>query len=195
MRHQTLRCIVSTTKQFAVGTPTQANKSDNRGQVTPSDWIHSLSLSPDGSILAGGSDDKTVRFWDVTSGQPVGQYLRHDEGVTAVCFSPSSESVASVGYCGKIYFWLVPWLNSIESRVKMLIIFARVKTTLLLVYGSQVQMSIFLWKHHRYLIFESRLRQLVLIYIYCRRRIIKQFLTGRSRDFKGASRSASSLFL
>ncbi|KAF8553455.1 WD40 repeat-like protein [Imleria badia] len=79
-------------------------------------WIRSLSLSPDESILASASWDETVRFWDATSGQPVGQPLQHDEGVTAVCFSPSGEFVASAGWGGKLYLWRVPWLDSVESR-------------------------------------------------------------------------------
>jgi hypothetical protein len=39
---------------------------------------------------------------------------------------------------------------------------------------------------------ESRLRKLVLTFIYCPRIIIKSFLAGRSRDFKRASCSARS---
>ena len=41
-------------------------------------------------------------------------------------------------------------------------------------------------------IYEQRLRKLVLLFIYCPRIIIKPFLTGGSRDFKRASRSARS---
>ncbi|KAF8553719.1 WD40 repeat-like protein [Imleria badia] len=77
--------------------------------------IESLSLSPDGSILASASMD-TVCFWDATSGHPIGQPLQHDEAVTVVCFSPSGEFVASAGWNGKIYLWRVPWLDSVESR-------------------------------------------------------------------------------
>ena len=79
--------------------------------------IQSFSLSPDGSILAGASWDKTVRFWDATTGHPIG-HLQHDEHVYAVRFSPSGEFVVSGGSNGKIYLWRVPWLNSVENRVK-----------------------------------------------------------------------------
>jgi WD40 repeat protein len=85
-------------------------------------WIRSLSLSPDGSILASACWDNTVRFWDTTTGNPIGQLLQHDEGVRAVRFSPSGESVASAGWdhwdaSGRIFFWRLPWLNSITHQV------------------------------------------------------------------------------
>ena len=79
--------------------------------------IYSLSLSPDGSILASASRDKTVRFWDATIGHPTGRHLQHDKGVDDVRFSPSGESVVSAGWDGKLYFWRVPWLNSIKDWV------------------------------------------------------------------------------
>ena len=79
--------------------------------------IRSLSLSPDGSILASASLDHTIRFWDATTGNPIGQHLQHGKQVDAVRFSPSGESVASAGWDGKIYLWRVPRLNSITHQV------------------------------------------------------------------------------
>ena len=79
----------------------------------------SLSLSPDGSILASVLWDETVRFWDATTGHPIGR-LQHDDGVNAVRFSPSGEFVVSGGWEEKIYLWRVPWLNSVENRVRAL---------------------------------------------------------------------------
>ena len=35
------------------------------------DWVQSVSWSPDGMRLASGSDDKTVRVWDFMGGTPV----------------------------------------------------------------------------------------------------------------------------
>ena len=81
----------------------------------------SLSLSPDGSILASASFDKTVRFWDATTGNPIRQHLQHDEPVNTVHFSPSGESMASLGWGGRIYLWRVPWLNPVENQARTLI--------------------------------------------------------------------------
>ena len=85
------------------------------------DAIQSLSLSLDGSILASASKDKTVCFWEATTGHPIGQHLQHDKRVHTVLFSPSGEFVVSGGWDAKIFFWRVPWLNSVENRVRVLI--------------------------------------------------------------------------
>ena len=80
------------------------------------DSVLSLSLSPDGSILTSASSDHTVRFWDSATGDPIGRHLQHDN-VRTIRFSPSGESVASIGWDGKVYLWRVPWLNSIKDWV------------------------------------------------------------------------------
>ena len=66
--------------------------------------ICSLSLSPDGSILASASFDHTVHFWNATTGDPIGQHLQHDDGVRTVHFSPS-----------KIYIWRVDCLGQCQT--------------------------------------------------------------------------------
>ena len=82
-------------------------------------WIHSLSLSPDGLVLASASVslDKTICFWDSTSGHLIRQHLQHDHPLFAIGFSPSCEFVASAGRDGNLYVWLTPWLNSIDNLV------------------------------------------------------------------------------
>ena len=77
-------------------------------------WIQSLSLSPDGLILASASFDKTVHFWDAVSGQPIRKHLQHNDGVTAVCFSPSGEFMASSTCHGMMYLWQVSQLDFLE---------------------------------------------------------------------------------
>ena len=85
-------------------------------------YIRSLSLSPNGLILASASRDKTVRLWNATTGDPIGhlQYDvedANDVGLCKVCFAPNGECVASGGSSGKIYLWRLPWLDSVESQV------------------------------------------------------------------------------
>ena len=101
--------------------------SDTTGQQIGHAWtghadcIRSLSLSPDGRILASASWDKTIRFWDAATGNPIRRRLQHDTPIHAVRFSPSGEFVMSLRWDGKICLWRVPWLGSVENRVRTLI--------------------------------------------------------------------------
>lgn len=63
--------------------------------------INTLAYSPDKKILASGSDDGTIIFWDVKTHQPVGHPLvGHKGAITQLTFSPDGTLLAS-GSCAK----------------------------------------------------------------------------------------------
>ncbi|CAG7849595.1 SubName: Full=Uncharacterized protein {ECO:0000313/EMBL:CCA76115.1} [Serendipita indica DSM 11827] len=58
--------------------------------------VYAVGFSPDGSRIVSGSSDKTLRLWDVDTGQPVGEPLRgHGDWVRAVGFSPDGSRIVS----------------------------------------------------------------------------------------------------
>jgi WD40 repeat protein len=65
-----------------------------------------VAFSPDGSRLASGSSDSTVRLWDVKGEQPIGPPLEgHTALVSAVVFSDDGKSVVSGSYDRTVRWW------------------------------------------------------------------------------------------
>ena len=56
--------------------------------------VYSVSFSPDGRTLASGSEDDTVRLWDVANGEQIA-VLQHTDWVYSVSFSPDGRTLAS----------------------------------------------------------------------------------------------------
>jgi WD40 repeat protein len=54
-----------------------------------------IAFSPDGRWLASGSDGKTIKIWEVATGQEMRKLSGHKKDVYAVAFSPDSRWLAS----------------------------------------------------------------------------------------------------
>jgi WD40 repeat protein len=50
-------------------------------------WVRSVAISPDNKYIVSGSDDDTIRLWDVKSGKEIRTFIGHTDYVTSVSFT------------------------------------------------------------------------------------------------------------
>lgn len=66
-----------------------------------------LAFTPSGRVLATGSDDKTVKVWDASSGRLMNTLIGHEGGVYDLRFSPDGRTLATLGGDKKPRLWNV----------------------------------------------------------------------------------------
>lgn len=65
-------------------------------------WVKAGVFSPDSRLIASGSDDKTVRVWDINKGKEITMFYDHVSSVNGVQFHPNGTCIATCGADSKI---------------------------------------------------------------------------------------------
>ena len=67
--------------------------------------VYDLAFSRDGTRLATGCSDNTIRIWDIATGQDVCELRGHQAYVHAVAFSPDGTRLASASGDSTVRIW------------------------------------------------------------------------------------------
>ncbi|PLZ51674.1 hypothetical protein CBP15_14145, partial [Fischerella thermalis WC442] len=69
--------------------------------------VRSVVLSPDGQTLASGSGDKTIKLWNLKTGEAIRTLAGHGDGVQSLAFSQNGNILVSGGFDNTIKIWRV----------------------------------------------------------------------------------------
>ena len=70
-----------------------------------SKWVRSVSFSPDGRSALSASEDRTLKLWDLATGNEIRSFTGHGAELSSVAFSPDGRFALSGGWDKTLKLW------------------------------------------------------------------------------------------
>src|SRR5262249_41636849 len=86
------------------------------GHTSP---VEALAVSSDGTLVASGGKDGSLRLWQVATGKHLRSLAGHAGGVTALAFSPDGQTLASLGNDCTLRTWAVSTGQELHRLVSL----------------------------------------------------------------------------
>lgn len=67
--------------------------------------VNSIAITPNAQILISGSDDKTIKIWNLISGEVVRTLTEHNDAISSIAISPDGETFASGSWDKTARIW------------------------------------------------------------------------------------------
>jgi WD40 repeat protein len=67
--------------------------------------VYTLAFHPNGNIIASGSEDNTIKLWNVNTGKELASLSQHEQAVLAVAFSPDGNYLISASQDQTLVIW------------------------------------------------------------------------------------------
>src|SRR5215470_6807580 len=80
--------------------------------------VHVAVFSADGRRILTASADKTARLWDVATGAPIGEPMRHDDEVVDAAFSPDGARVVTASKDRTARLWDAATLKPVGEPMR-----------------------------------------------------------------------------
>ena len=79
--------------------------------------VVSVAFSPDGKQALSGSNDSTLKLWDIKTGKEIRTFFGHSRGVNSVAFSPDGKQALSGSDDGTLKLWDIETVEEIASFI------------------------------------------------------------------------------